>query len=232
VPTATAEPPRRTRPEPKNTIKRKPLNQMTLADLKRCLSPKQLQFAEALANGGVSKRKSYLQAYNVKEDRNPARVATDATELSQNPKIARTIDLIRQARENPALRDASQTRAFVLANLAEMAAETEHKDRLASTIALGKTVGLFVDRKEIIHREAGAETEREIIGRLNAIMAQFEASDAAGAIDATFEAAEQADQAEPFRPAGTLGSIDKPALSLERLPRRTSEFEPDLDPDL
>lgn len=215
---------------PAHRLTRKSLSSLTLAELLRILTPKQRAFAELLARGGKSKRDAYIEAYDVKPGRKLDTVSAEACNASNNPKVEKVTDLLREVYSRPALQSASATRAFVLGVFEEVARQSDDKNRVAAATALGKTIGLFLDRKEVIHRQAGAESDIEAVSRIQALLAQYRAAREdereAGVIDVS---AEQ-------EPDPSVASIDNPELSLlPEVRRYRSEPGPDdpsLDPDL
>lgn len=190
----------------------------TLGELKRKLTAKQLAYAQALAKGGISKIEAYKRAYNVNPARTRSSISRDATVVSHHPTIIQAVDVISEAYSKPELRDAAATRAFVLEVLRQEALgagpDTRASARIAAAQALGSvnTVGMFVDRKEVIHRQAGPDTAVELVERLKSLAAQINAprEPIAPAIDVqpVLELAQAADLATDDEPVDltTIGN--------------------------
>lgn len=148
----------------------------TLAELKRKLTAKQLKSAELLAREGISKVAAYRKVYDTSGYSSASAVRVDACRTLNKPNVVLATELIRKAYETPALQSAAATRAFVLDTLHELASSANQESvRLQAAAALGKvsTVGLFVDRKEIVHRQAGSDTAVDLVERLKAVAAQI-----------------------------------------------------------
>lgn len=158
----------------------------TLAELKRKLTPKQLKLAHLLATEGISKTEAFRRAYNTDGYSKPKYITDSASKVCSHVGVMQATDLIREAYNRPALRDAASMRAFALSVIEDVARSEDPKDRLAAAVALGKvsTVGLFLERKEVVHRQAGMDTAIDLVERLKAVAAQL-APSVAPAIETT-----------------------------------------------
>ncbi len=136
------------------------------------LTPKEYEFAKLLVTQGLSQEAAYRQAYKNKSSDKSCRVTGHV--LANKHDIRLTQDVLRDQMERPALRDAESTRRLVLSILHQEATGAESaRDRLRAAELLGRvqSVGLFLDRKEIIHkREAGPGTSGELLSKLRSLV--------------------------------------------------------------
>lgn len=151
----------------------------SLADLFMAMTPKQKGFALALTQAGMSKSEAYRSVYSSKA--NPLTTSRNAYHIGSNSKVKLYVEGVQRREWEGTLADAPEIRKVALRVLREIAEKGERENnRMAAAVALGKvaTVGLFSERREIVHRTEGAmDVRMELKTRLEQLLGPMQVVD-------------------------------------------------------
>lgn len=158
------------RKEIRQALKEMPIETILMVG-KSELTPKQREFARQVALGN-SGAESYRKAYNTKAK--PHTQGTEASQLKQNPAIAREIQAYEMALEAQKYRSSESLRALVIQSLVSVLIDPDAKQSTKVTAAkvLGTVteVAAFTERKEITTISGSDAIKSQIMDQLKTLM--------------------------------------------------------------
>lgn len=158
------------RKEIKQALREMPIEQVLLVG-KSELTPKQREFARQVALGNTG-AEAYRRAYNTKAK--PHTQGTEASQLKQNPAIAREIQAYEMALEAQKYRSSESLRALVIQSLVSVlidpAAKQSTKVTAAKVLGTVTEVAAFTERKEITTISGSDAIKSQIMDQLKTLM--------------------------------------------------------------
>ena len=119
--------------------KGKPVDRMTVAELERGMTPRQVELARALAKDGVPKVEAYRRVYGYKgKSKNGLQV--EATKAANHPKVSLLATVLRERESSAWWREKGKLQEYIMSGFLQTAEETESQAiRLKALELAGRT---------------------------------------------------------------------------------------------